>query len=111
MNYKLLKDLYSRYDGDIVVPMTLLRKESYDAIIKRLKDDEIDVRYIYLDADEKTLRHRLIDLGREKPDSWCVQHISICLAAQQEDRFATHINTVGKTPELISNEIIAVGMR
>lgn len=46
LSCKLLKDLYSRYDGDIVVPMTPLKKESYDAIIKRLKDDGIDVRYI-----------------------------------------------------------------
>ncbi len=111
LNYKLLKDLCSRYDGDIVAPMTLLKKESYEAIIKRLKNDGIDVCYIYLDADEKTLRHRLIDLGHEKPDSWCVQHISICLEVQREDRFAIHIDTVGKTPEMISNEIIAAGMR
>ena len=53
LNYLLLKDLYSRYDGDIVVPMTLLKRESYDRIIKRLKDDGVEVRYIYLDADEK----------------------------------------------------------
>lgn len=108
-NCKLLKDLCSRYDGDIVVPMTLLKKESYEAIIKRLLDDGISVRYIYLDADEATLRHRLIDLGRETPDSWCVRNIPVCLAAQREDRFAAHIDTVGKTPEMICAEIIAVG--
>ena len=111
LNYRLLKDVCSRYDGDIVVPMTLLKKESYEAIIKRLLDDGIDVRYIYLDADEETLRHRLIDLGREAPDSWCVRRIPECLAAQREDRFAAHIDTVGKTPEMICDEIIAAGMR
>ena len=66
---------------------------------------------ICLDADEETLRHRLIDLGHEKPDSWCVRHISVCLAVQREDRFAIHIDTVGKTPEMISGEIIAAARR
>lgn len=108
LNYLLLKDLYSRYDGDIVVPMTLLKRESYDRIIKRLKDDGVEVRYIYLDADEKTLLYRLVGLGREEPDSWCVQHIPVCLAAQRKDRFAIHINTVGKTPDMISAEILAI---
>ena len=103
--YKLLRDLHARYDGDIVAPMTLLRTESYEAIIKKLKDDGIDVCYIYLDADEETLRYRLVNLGHEKPDSWCVRHIPVCLAVQREERFAVHINTIGKTPEMIADEI------
>ncbi len=106
---KLLRDLDARYDGDLVVPMTLLKTASYEAIIGELKDDGVDVRYLWLDADEQTLSHRLIDLGHEKPDSWCVRHIPICLAAQWEDRFAEHIDTVGKTPERIAGEIIAAG--
>ena len=36
-NYELLKDISSKYDGDIVVPMTLVRKESYNDIIKKIK--------------------------------------------------------------------------
>ncbi len=110
LNYKLLKDIYSRYDGDIIVPMTLLKKESYEMIIKRLIDDGIDVHYIFLDADADSLRRRLVDSGREAPDSWCVQHIPVCLSAQREDCFASHIDSVGKTPEIIANEILARGV-
>ena len=40
-NYRLLKDLYERYEGDIVAPMTLLQESSYTAIIGRLLDDGI----------------------------------------------------------------------
>lgn len=104
-NYRLLKDLQIRYDGDIIALMTLLRESSCGAIIQRLRDDGVPVKYIYLDADEATLRHRLIDLGREKPDSWCVRHILVCLAAQERDVHAVHINTVDRTPEEIAAQI------
>ena len=102
---RLLKDLYERHDGDVVAPMTLLREASYAAILGRLQDEGVPVKYIYLDADEATLRHRLIDLGREKPDSWCVRHIPACLIAQAADTHAVHIDTVNRTPEDIADEI------
>ena len=107
-NYKLLKDLYERYDGDIIAPMTLLQESSYTAIIGRLLGDGIPARYIYLDADEATLKHRMIDSGREEPDSWCVGHIPVCLAAQAADTHAVHIPTVNRTPEDIADEIAAL---
>ena len=107
-NYRLLKDLYERYDGDIIAPMTLLQESSYTAIIGRLLDDGIPVRYIYLDADEATLKHRMIDSGREKPDSWCVGHIPVCLAVQAAETHAVHVPTVGRTPEQIAAQIAAL---
>jgi len=107
-NYRLLKDIYERYDGDIIAPMTLLQESSYIAIIGQMLDDGIPVRYIFLDADEATLKHRMIDSGREKPDSWCVRHIPACLAVQAADTHAVHIPTVGRTPEDIAQEIAAL---
>ena len=107
-NYRLLKDLYERYDGDVVAPMTLLREASYTAVIQRLMGEGVPVKYIFLDCDEATLRHRLVDLGREKPDSWCVRHIPACLAAQAADTHAVHIDTVDRSPESIAREIAAL---
>lgn len=105
-NYKLLSDIYNKYDGDIIVPMTLLREESYLQIIKRLQDDGVDIFYIFLDGDKQTLHHRMVELGREEPDGWCVKHIPICLNVQKEERHARHINTAGKTPEEIVDNIL-----
>ena len=107
-NYKLLKDLYERYDGDVIAPMTLLQESSYTAIIGRLLGDGIPARYIYLDADEATLKHRMIDSGREEPDSWCVRHIPACLDAQAADTRAVHIDTVGRTPQELAALIAAL---
>ena len=106
-NYKLLHDIYDKYDGDIIVPMTLLKEESYLQIIKRLQDDGINVDYVFLDGDEKTLYHRMVELGREEPDGWCVKHIPICLRAQKEEKHAIHINTIDKTPDEIVDQIIS----
>ncbi len=107
-NYRMLKDLHARHEGDIVVPMTLLREGSYAAIIQRLLDEGIPMKYVYLDADEVTLKHRMIDSGREEPDSWCVRHIPACLAVQAAETHAVHIPTVGRTPEDIAQEIAAL---
>ena len=105
-NYRLLSDIYSKYDGDIIVPMTLLKEESYLQIIKRLQDDGFNVIYIFLDGDEQILYHRMVELGREESDGWCVKHIPICLNVQKEERHARHINTADKTPEEIVDIIL-----
>ena len=76
--------------------------------IQRLRNEGVPVKYIYLDADEATLRRRMIDTGRELPDSWCVRHIPDCLAAQARDTHAVHIGTVGRTPDEIAHEIAAL---
>ena len=107
-NYKILKDLNENYDGDIIIPMTLIREGSYENMIKRLIDDGVPVRYIYLDADFETLYSRMVETGRETPDSWCVAHIPVCLKVQEEERRAYHVNTVGRTPEEIAQEIAAL---
>ena len=108
VNYEILRDLAARHDGDVIAPMTLLREESYQAIIQRLLDDGVAVRYVFLDADAETLRHRMVDTGREKPDGWCVAHIPVCLQTQEADRHAVHIDTVGRTPEEIAADIFTL---
>ncbi len=105
-NYELLKDISSKYDGDIVVPMTLVRKESYNDIIKRLKDDNIKVGYFFLDGDYQTIHDRILKRG-EGEESWCMKNVKMCIEAQNNDSNAIHIDTVNKTPEEIVKDIIA----
>ena len=104
-NYELLKDISSKYDGDIVVPMTLVRKESYNDIIKKLKDDNIKMGYFFLDGDYQTIHDRILKRG-ESEESWCMKNVNMCIEAQDNDLNAIHINTVNRTPEEIVKEII-----
>ena len=43
--------------------MTLVRKESYNDIIKKLKDDNTKVGYFFLDGDYKTIHDRILKRG------------------------------------------------
>lgn len=75
-NYKLLKEIYERYDGDIIVPMTLTLPESYEEIIKCLMDSDIKVKYVILDADYMTIHDRIIAGERKRDAGAC--RISTC---------------------------------
>lgn len=105
LNYRLLKDINSKYDGDIIVPMTLILDVSYTEIIRRLIEDGIHVGYVILDGDRQTVHDRILKRGEDE-DCWCMKNIQTCIDVQRGDKRAVHINTVGRTPEAIADEII-----
>ena len=87
------------------MPMTLVLDVSYTEIIQRLTDGGISVGYVILDGDRQTIHDRIIKRGEEE-DRWCMNNIQTCLDAQCGDMRAEHINTVGRTPDEIADEII-----
>lgn len=107
MNVKLLKDMAQRYDGDIIVPMTLILDEAREEIIGGLTDGGIAVLYIFLDADAETLRARILARGEEE-GCWCMENIPMALGAQASDAHAVHINTVGRTVDEIAEDILTL---
>lgn len=76
--YLLLKDIHTKFHKDILVPMTLLRKESYP-IIRRLNGDGIKTELIILEADHKTIHDRILSRGEEE-GCWCMEHIDLAIA-------------------------------
>lgn len=56
--------------------MTLLRRTSYDRIIRPLLDDGIDLRLIVLETSPQTIHDRILARG-EHEDCWCMQHIGL----------------------------------
>ena len=73
--YLLLKDIHEKFQKDILVPMTLLRKESYK-IIERLNRDGIDTRLIILQASYQTVHDRILARGEEE-GCWCMENIEL----------------------------------
>ena len=71
--YMLLKDVHEKFHKDILVPMTLMRKESY-RIIDRLLEDGIDTRLIVLEASYQTVHDRILARGEEE-GCWCMENI------------------------------------
>lgn len=73
--YLLLKDVHNRFEKDILVPMTLLRKKSYE-IIQKLREDNIKTELVVLDADYQTIHDRILMRGEEE-GCWCMENIEL----------------------------------
>lgn len=101
--YMLLKDVHEKFHKDILVPMTLLRKDSY-GIIDKLNRDGIDTRLIVLEAGYQTVRDRILARGEEE-GCWCMENIepaiSSCAALP-----GIHIQTGGKTVDELCDEVL-----
>ena len=69
--YMLLKDIHNVFHRNILVPMTLIRRESYDRIIQRLLDDGIDTKLIVLTGTYQCIHDRILARGEEE-GCWCV---------------------------------------
>lgn len=76
--YLLLKDIHTKFQKDILVPMTLLRKESY-RMIQRLQNENIQTELIILEADHKTVHDRILSRGEEE-GCWCMENIDLAIA-------------------------------
>lgn len=76
--YLLLKDIHTKFQKDILVPMTLLRNESY-SIVQRLRDAKIQTELLILEADHETIHDRILSRG-EEDGCWCIQNIDLAIA-------------------------------
>jgi len=59
MNYQTLRMITEKYDGTVIVPMTLVNPDYYSEIIGRLMSDGIDVKHYILYAERDEIRRRL----------------------------------------------------
>ena len=101
----LLEKLAAVYDGDILVPMTLVFPESVFDIIEKLRAKSIKMLHVMLEADEKTVLERILLRGEEE-DCWCAQNIGRCITAQGKMPCDLRISAADKTPEEIAAEVL-----
>lgn len=82
-NLEMLDYIASRYEGDIIVPMTITNREYFDEIIGELSK-KYEVKHFILWASRETLLKRLASRfeGRR---SWGAQQIDRCLNAFDKD--------------------------
>lgn len=73
--YLLLKDIHQKFNKDILVPMTLVRKESYQ-IIEKLNRDGIDIKLVVLEASWQTIHDRILARGEDE-GCWCMENIEL----------------------------------
>ena len=101
--YMLLKDVHEKFHKDILVPMTLLRRDSY-GIIDKLNRDGIDTHLIVLEADYQTVHDRILSRGEEE-GCWCMENIELA----REGSAALpgiHIQTDDKNVDELCDEVL-----
>ncbi len=100
--YMLLKDIHSKFQKDILVPMTLLREESY-GIIDKLNRDGIKTHLIILEASYQTVHDRILARGEEE-GCWCMENIELARAGSSSLP-GIHIETDGRTAEELCDSV------
>lgn len=102
--YLLLKDIHEKFHKDILVPMTLLRKNSYK-IIERLNQDGIQTHLLILEANYQTVHDRILARG-EGEECWCMKNIELARSGCN-DLPGIHIQTDERNVDDISNAVIS----
>jgi hypothetical protein len=90
-------DLVARkWEGPVIVPMTLINPGYFEEVVGRLRTAGHDVRHFSLLADRATvlrrLRGRTFGLGL-RHEHWAVARLDECLAQLQDPLFAEHVQT------------------
>ncbi len=102
----LLRDLHIRYDRDILVPMTLMRRSSRVNLIDRLRAEGIPSQLIVLTASYQAIHDRILHRGEDE-DCWCMQHIEeAIMATLQLD--GVPVDTEGRTVDAVAEEILSI---
>jgi len=111
MNYKTLRMITEKYDGAVIVPMTLVNPGYYDEIIGRLISDGIDVKHYILYAKHNEIKRRLKKrslFGILRNEDFALDAIDRCIEAF--DNYITdvkiHVDTMSVAS--IVNEIVSL---
>jgi hypothetical protein len=105
-NYWMLKYVCERFDGTIIVPMTLVDPAYFAEIVGRLRSDGVDVRHYTLRLPKEEVRRRLRRRG-ERKNSWAEQQVDRCIAGLAGEEFRQHLDTEHMPVEQVAEAIAA----
>jgi hypothetical protein len=94
--HEVLDLVVRKWEGPVIVPMTLINPGYFEEVVGRLRADGHDVRHFSLLADRATvlrrLRGRTFGLGL-RHEKWAVTRLDECLAQLKNPLFAEHVQT------------------
>lgn len=82
-NYEIIKHIVSKYNGYVIIPMTLYNKNYFEEIIGKLRDEHIKIDHYILGANRETILKRL-SKRLEKKDGWAAKQIDNCISGFNE---------------------------
>ncbi|MNM79489.1 Tunicamycin resistance protein [compost metagenome] len=107
-NYEMLTYITSRYEGTIIVPMTITDPGYWDEIVGRLRRDGLNLHHFTLTVTKETLIRRLRSRF-EGSGSWAAEQIDRCVRSLAIEAFAEHVHTdhltVTQTAEVIASKL------
>jgi hypothetical protein len=92
LNFSLIKYIEEKYEGLLIIPMTIVNPGYFSEIVGSLRDHGVIVQHYALMASKATLLKRLKSRG-DGANSWGAQQIERCLAGLSNEVFQSHINT------------------
>lgn len=92
LNFSLIKYIEEKYDGVLIIPMTIVNPIYFNEIVGSLRSHGVIVKHFALMASKATLLKRLKSRG-DGANSWGAQQIDRCLEGLSNDAFQSHINT------------------
>jgi broad-specificity NMP kinase len=92
LNSSLIKYIEERYDGILIIPMTIVNPEYFNEIVSSLRDHGVIVKHYVLMAPKATLLKRLRSRG-DGANSWGAKQLDRCLNGLSNEVFQTHIDT------------------
>jgi RNase adaptor protein for sRNA GlmZ degradation len=101
-NYEIIKNIYLKYSGHIIIPMTVYDKNYFEEIIGKLIKENIKIDHYILGASKETILKRLRK-RHEKKDSWSAKQIDMCINGFNELK---EKSIYIETDELNINEVV-----
>lgn len=101
---ELLKEIVGKWGGDIYVPMTLTKKDSFDKIAIPLKNSGAKITHLLLEADYENVKNRILARGEEE-NCWCMQNINLCLENQKSFSDVIRFNTINELPQSLAKKV------
>lgn len=99
----LLEDIHETFHKDIIVPMTLLRRDSY-GIIEKLNADGIPTKLVILEGSRQTIHDRILNRGEDE-NCWCMENMELARSGSSA-LLGIRIQTDDRTPEAIAQDIL-----
>lgn len=106
-NYSMLSYIDRKYDGVILVPMTVVHPDYFDDIIGKLRKDGVQVNHFTLCASKEILMQRLRSRG-EGRQSWAARQVERCIDGLSNEKFQHHLQTDHLSIEQVVEQIASM---
>jgi hypothetical protein len=107
LNFPIIKYIEHKYDGVLIIPMTLVNSQYFNEIVGELRNHGVDVRHYALMASKETLIQRLKSRG-DGINSWAAKQVDRCINGLTNEIFKQHIDTENMSIDDVVEKIAAM---